>query len=101
MAALVAAAERLVCETARADGLEAEIDYRDVFAHCENAPEAVDLVAGAFEAEGVASSEVGQPMRASEDFGRFRARAPTAMFFLGAGETHAGWHIPTTIFPMN
>jgi metal-dependent amidase/aminoacylase/carboxypeptidase family protein len=38
-------------------------------------------------------------MRASEDFGRFRTRAPTAMMFLGAGEGHPGLHNPDYDFP--
>ena len=38
-------------------------------------------------------------MRASEDFGRFRRRAPTAMFFLGAGAGHPGLHNPDYDFP--
>jgi amidohydrolase len=99
MDALVTEAQRLVGSTAAVEGLQLEIDYRDVFAHCENSPEAVARVVAALEAEGVGWGSQGQPMRASEDFGRFRAVAPTAMFFLGAGVEHPGLHNPDYDFP--
>ena len=41
----------------------------------------------------------GEPMRASEDFGRFGATARSAMFWLGAGETHPALHAPDYDFP--
>jgi amidohydrolase len=99
MAALVRRAEALVREIAQAEGLGVDIAYSDVFAHCENAPEAVDRLARALSAEGVPFGEEGLPMRASEDFGRFRAAAPCAMFLLGAGETRPNLHNPDYDFP--
>jgi amidohydrolase len=99
MDALVGRAESLVREVARADGLGVEIAYSDVFAHCENAPEAVERLARALGAEGVAFGDEGLPMRASEDFGRFRAAAPCAMFLLGAGENRPSLHNPDYDFP--
>ena len=53
MAALVEKAERIVRDTAQAENLRVEIVYQDVFAHCENAPAAVELIARALEAERV------------------------------------------------
>jgi amidohydrolase len=99
MAALVEAAERLVREAAAADSLGVAISYDDVFAHCENAREAVAPLARALAAEGVRCGEWGLPMRASEDFGRFRAVCPSAMFLLGAGENRPALHNPDYDFP--
>ncbi|MNL12231.1 Peptidase family M20/M25/M40 [compost metagenome] len=39
------------------------------------------------------------PMKASEDFGLFGRVAPSAMFFLGAGENHPRLHNPDYDFP--
>jgi len=99
MASLGAAAEARVRAVASAEGLTVEIGSADVFAHCENAPEAVAHLADALRGEGAPFGPEGQPMRASEDFGRFRTRAPTAMMFLGAGEGHPGLHNPDYDFP--
>ena len=41
----------------------------------------------------------GLPMRASEDFGRFRTVCPSAMFLLGAGENAPALHNPDYDFP--
>lgn len=98
MAGLVEAAEVLAHTTAREHGLGVEIDYHDVFNHCENAPEAVAHLRRALDAEGVRHAP-GVPMRGSEDFGRFGEAAPAAMFFLGAGERHPSVHNPDYDFP--
>lgn len=99
MAALVERAEALIEAAAKADGLGVEIAYEDVFAHCENSARAVVLLAAALDAEGVLWGEEGLPMRGSEDFGRFRAVCPSAMFLLGAGETCPSLHNPDYDFP--
>jgi amidohydrolase len=99
MGRLCAKAETLAREAAGDSGLRVEIEYQDVFAHCENAPEAVDLLARALDAEGVPSGASGLPMRASEDFGRFGSVAPVALFLLGAGENRPGLHEPDYDFP--
>lgn len=99
MERLCAQAEALVHEAAFGCGLGVEIHYADVFAHCENAPEAVAHLAKAMDAEGVKHGAKGQPMRASEDFGRFGKAAPAAMFLLGAGETCPNLHNPDYDFP--
>ena len=99
MGALVESAERRIQEAAGEDGLDVQLAYHDVFPHCENAPEAVEMIARALDGEGVRWSGEGQPMRASEDFGRFAARAPSAMFLLGAGERHASLHNADYDFP--
>lgn len=99
MAALQGAAEDLVRSAARDARLDVQISYEDVFAHCENAPEAVAILRRALDGEGIAHGRGDLPMRGSEDFGRFGKAAPAAMFFLGAGETHASLHNPDYDFP--
>jgi amidohydrolase len=98
MARLCAAAENLCMAAARGAGLQVEISYDDVFVHCENHPDAVAVLRRALDAEGVPHAS-GEPMRASEDFGRFGQRARAAMFFLGAGERHPSLHNPDYDYP--
>ncbi|MBZ6074845.1 amidohydrolase [Microvirga puerhi] len=92
-------AEDLVLKVAQSAGLGVDIAYRDVFRHCENAPEAVACLRQALDAEGVKHDRGDLPMRPSEDFGRFGDHAPAAMFFLGAGEGHPSLHNPDYDFP--
>ena len=99
MEALRARAEDQVRRTAEENGLSVAIAYEDVFAHCENAPEAVAHLRRSLEAEGVPHDHENLPMRASEDFGRFGQQTPAAMVFLGAGEAHVGLHNPDYDFP--
>ena len=99
MAALCAEAESLTRATAAASGLAVEIDHADAFVHCENHPDAVARLRQALDAEAVPHGTDGLPMRASEDFGRFGQVARSAMFFLGAGESHPSLHHPDYDFP--
>ncbi|MEZ0171286.1 amidohydrolase [Microvirga sp. TS319] len=99
MDALVAKAERLAEDAARAGGLSVAVSYSDIFRHCENAPEAVAHLRRALDAEGVPHDRGNLPMRPSEDFGHLGANAPAAMFFLGSGENHAALHNPDYDFP--
>jgi len=98
MGAMVEAAESLVADTARSFGLGVEVDYHDVFGHCENDPEAVAILRRALDAESVAHED-GSPMRASEDFGRFGQTARSAMFLIGAGASAPQLHNPDYDFP--
>ena len=99
MEALVAAAETLVSETAKRHGLACSFEYDEIFVASMNAPEAVERLRGALDAEGVPHSEDGLPMRASEDFGIFGRSSKSAMFFLGAGEDTPALHNPDYDFP--
>lgn len=99
MSELCERAERLVTGAASQAGLKQSISYHDVFFHCENAAEAVAHLEQALTVEGVRFGEGNLPMRASEDFGRLRAVCPSAMFFLGAGETHPALHNPDYDYP--
>ena len=98
MAALVEEAERLVAREAEGAGLGHALAYEDIFTHCENHPEAVALLRRALDAEGIAHRP-GEPMYASEDFGRFATLSRSAMFFLGAGTDHPRLHNPDYDFP--
>jgi amidohydrolase len=99
MEAMCHAAETLVRDAAHHAGLGVEISYDDIFLHCENAPEAVDHLVRALDAEGISHDAGDLPMRASEDFGRFGGTGPSAMFYLGAGERLASLHNPDYDFP--
>jgi len=98
MDALVADAEAITSEAAARHRLGIGIEYHDIFHHCENDPEAVDILRAAFDAEGIAHSD-GMPMRASEDFGLFGRSARSAMFMFGSGETYPQLHNPDFDFP--
>jgi amidohydrolase len=91
-------AEGLVRDAADAAGLTHATSYHDVFVHCENDAEAVKHLRLALDAEGVRHSP-GEPLKASEDFGRFGSAGKSAMFFLGAGEKHPSLHNPDYDFP--
>lgn len=99
MAELIALAEQAAEATANRHGLQLEIGYHDIFHHCENAEDAVAHLAAAVDAVGLSRDERGLPIRASEDFGRFRQKAPSAMLFLGAGEGSPALHNPDYDFP--
>ena len=86
---LVQQAEALAGQSAERHGLGLRITHHDVFRHCENDAEAVARLAAALEAEAVSHGPEGQPMRASEDFGRFGDRAKAALMLLGAGRDRA------------
>ncbi|CUX63545.1 MULTISPECIES: amidohydrolase [Rhizobium/Agrobacterium group] len=99
MEKLCADAELLAKKIADDQKLTLDISYDDIFLHCENAPEAVAYILQALLEEKVSSSSDGLPMRASEDFGRFRAVSSSAMFFLGAGRDYPNLHNPDYDFP--
>jgi len=99
MAGLVREAETLARQAAERHGLGIEITHHDVFAHCENAPEAVARLAAALDAEAIPHGPQGQPMRASEDFGRFGIDATSALMLLGAGLDRPALHNPDYDFP--
>jgi len=99
MAALCEAAETLVEEMAKAHGLTHTTTYHDIFAHCENHPDATQILRNALDTLSIVHDDSGLPMRASEDFGRFGHVAKSAMLFLGAGTDHAALHNPDYDFP--
>lgn len=92
-------ATTLCHEAATRAGLEIAFDWQDDFAASVNDAQAAALLAKAARETGIAVSETGLPMRASEDFGRFGAVARTAMILLGAGEDRPPLHAQDYDFP--
>lgn len=99
MAQLSERIETFATDVARQHGLRLSMEVSDDFSHCENSPEAVKIFAKALDTLGVPYCEDGLPIRASEDFGRFRACGDSAMIFLGAGLDHPKLHNPDYDFP--
>lgn len=98
LAALISAAEALAAAEAAAAGLALAVERHDHFAACANDPAAAAHLGRALMAAGL-RVEAGGPVRPSEDFGRFRAAAPTAMAFVGAGRETPPLHAETYDFP--
>lgn len=96
--AMLARAEALAAAEAEAAGLALAITRHDHFAACANDAGAAAHLGRALAAAGL-RVEPGAPMRASEDFGRFRALAPAAMAFVGAGVDHPPLHAGGYDFP--
>ncbi|MEQ8898311.1 MAG: amidohydrolase [Roseovarius sp.] len=96
---LVNDALTLITHTADRHGLAASHSFEDVFLHSENDAEATAILRRALDTLAIPHDTTGQPWRASEDFGRFGHTAKSAMFLLGAGETHAALHNPDYDFP--
>lgn len=99
MAGLCADVEARASELAGRDRLHLGISYHDIFPAAVNHPDVVRLLDAGLARRGVPVGTVGARQRWSEDFGRFGAVAPAAMFFLGAGETCAPLHDPAYDFP--
>jgi len=97
MAKLVNHAEELVERLADRDRLQHRIDYQDVFPATHNAPAAVEQIRACVPPD--ALTELERPFRWSEDFGRFTAVAPGALFGIGAGEEMPELHHPDYDFP--
>ncbi len=81
----------------RAEGLTHDIAYHDVFRATTNSSEAVSRLRRAV--AGMPIVELDQPLRWSEDFGRFTALAEGALFGLGAGEQTPALHDENYDFP--
>lgn len=99
MRALLDEAEHLAMAAAASAGLSLEMSHHDIFAGCENDPQATDLLAQALDALSIRHDPGELPMRGSEDFGLFGKGARSAMFFLGAGVDHPMLHNPDYDFP--
>ncbi len=92
-------ARALVASMADKARLGVEIETRDDFAASVNEAQATQVAVTAMNALGVPNSDLGLPMRASEDFGVFGWNAKAAMLCLGPGENHAALHNPDYDFP--
>lgn len=99
MTALRKEAAELVQARARLHGLGVTMSWHDDFAACTNDAEAVAQIETALVQAGVRFAP-DEPMRPSEDFGRFRQTgAKSAMLLLGAGVDHPALHDSRYDFP--
>ena len=100
LAMLLEQVQALATTEAETGGLSVRFEQHDPFTACFNHPEATEILARALDATGIAHDAGDQPMRASEDFGRFgTAGAKSAMLFLGAGLDQPALHSQTYDFP--
>ena len=99
MTDLVDAAHKLaLVETGRHE-LAMTFEEDDVFDACTNAPDAAQIVTKALAAEGIDTRPQPDPMRWSEDFGRFGQLCPTTLFLLGSGIEQPQLHNPDFDYP--
>ncbi|HSG54983.1 MAG TPA: amidohydrolase [Paracoccaceae bacterium] len=93
------AAQALVQSVSVRHGLTVTWTWHDIFAATRNDAQAAALVRRAVKGRGLDCVNLPQPMRWSEDFGRFGAVAPVALFLLGAGQSTPALHNPDYDFP--
>jgi metal-dependent amidase/aminoacylase/carboxypeptidase family protein len=79
--------------------------WHDHFTACSNHPDAVAIVTRAAKACKQQVRILEQPYLWSEDFGRFTARYPGALFAIGAGKGtlalhNAAYDFPDTLIPI-
>lgn len=99
MGALKAQVSELAQQAARQHGLSLASSWHDDFAACTNDPQASAHILAALR-DTATPHDPAEPMRASEDFGRFgQGGTRSAMFLLGAGESHPALHDPLYDFP--
>ncbi len=99
MERLAERAEKLVRDLATLAGLGYEIEWKDVFTAGVNDPGAVEVVRCAAEQTNLAFQLMDEPIRESEDFGRFTAASTGAFFVLGSGKKAPPLHDPDYDFP--
>lgn len=97
MARITAHCEASAARLAAQAGLGVDISYEDVFDATVNHEQAVACVRRA--AAPLALVDAPVPFRWSEDFGRFTARWPGALFGVGSGASVAPLHDPGYQFP--
>lgn len=79
---------------AREAGMQVEFTECDVFHATATDTEALKKLHAACSAAGIKEQRLEEPMRWSEDFGRFGAGTKTCMVGIGAGENAPGLHTP-------
>lgn len=92
MTRLTFEAEDMVKILCQQHGIGYEIGYTEVYPATMNDPRAYELVRAATLASQAQFTEIQEPFRWSEDFGRFTHRYPGAVFGLGVGIDHPGLH---------
>lgn len=84
----------------RAEHVSATVTWHDVFLATVNDDSALTIASTAAAALGLSTYSMGQPMRWSEDFGRFGLDgAKAAMVFIGSGEAQPQLHNPNYDYP--
>lgn len=96
---LTRSARALAQAAAQDCGLTVEFEICDHFAASINHPDAYHVACAAMDSLGIAHSDTGVPMRASEDFGVFGWDAKAAMLCLGPGDNYPALHNPDYDFP--
>lgn len=91
--------KELARRAAEKDGLELTLEEQDVFPETANHAAGMERVEKAARALNLPVVEMGEPMRASEDFGWYLRQAEGAMFLLGDGEDHPPLHSADFDFP--
>ena len=92
--------EQQVAKIIKAHSLTNEITFQDEFRATTNDSVAADLISKSCQASNVDCIDLNEPMRWSEDFGRFTEVAKHgALFVLGSGETTPQLHHPSYDFP--
>ena len=99
MDGMMDAARKMATQLAQDHGLDVAFEDHDVFNASINDAAATQVAQTAMDRLGVPHSDVGLPMRASEDFGVFGWGAKAAMLCLGPGEDFASLHNPDYDFP--
>lgn len=97
MSRLVQQAESLANDAANGASLDLRIDYDEVFAATSNDPAAAAIVRRAAGDRTVVEPD--EPFRWSEDFGRFTAASPGALFGIGSGTDVPALHHSDYDFP--
>ncbi|WP_366847327.1 M20/M25/M40 family metallo-hydrolase, partial [Pseudophaeobacter sp.] len=84
----------------RAEHVSATVTWHDVFLATVNDDRALTIASTAASTLGLSTYSMGQPMRWSEDFGRFGLDgAKAAMVFIGSGESQPQLHNPNYDYP--
>lgn len=98
-------AGRIITAATRPARLDAAVTWHDHFSACCNRADAVAKIVRAAKACGQQVTLLEHPFRWSEDFGRFTASYPGAIFALGAGKGalplhSASYDFPDTLIPI-
>ena len=80
------------------EGMTCRFDTRDAFPDTTNPEGIVDEAIAKWTAAGLTVKRLDEPMRWSEDFGRYLRQAPGMFFGIGSGEDHPGLHTAAYTF---
>lgn len=78
--------EQMACREAKRYGLVCTVSYEDRFPETRNTPYCAEKALRAAKRAGIATKDLVEHFRASEDFGYFTQRVPGAMLYVGDGD---------------